>query len=77
MRSNFERGGSRNKGDTTVAQLSSGIWKQMRDLEKVVKPSEIEIDLRMDGIPQEAILRDKQHMKEICDKVEELKDESN
>ena len=48
----------------------------MRDSDKAVKQSEMEIDLETDGILQEAILSDKQHMKEIHDKVEELKDES-
>ena len=57
-------------------QHSSSIREPMRDLDKTVKPPEMEIDLRTDGIPQETILSDMQHMKEICDKVEELKYES-
>ena len=36
----------------------------------------MEIDLRTDDIPQETTLSDKQHMKEIRDKVEDLKEES-
>ena len=36
----------------------------------------MEIDLRTDGIPQETTLSDKQHMKEIRDKVQDLKEES-
>ena len=60
---------SRIKDDTTVPQHSSSIRKPMRDLDKAVKPSEIEIDLRTDGIPQAAILSVKQHMSDVFAKI--------
>ena len=51
-------------------------WKQVLVDNGAANPSEMEIDLRTDGIPQETILSDRQRMKEICDRVGELKDES-
>ena len=62
------------KGNTTDTQFSTSIWKQMRDTEALVdeKP-EFEIDLRVEGVPQGAILKHEEQMKEISEKLKKLK----
>ena len=60
------------KGDTTDTQFSSSIWKQMRDTALPVEMRDFEIDLRIDRVPQGAILKDEEQMKEINGKVEKL-----
>ena len=45
----------------------------MRDTEhSVQKQPELEIDLRIDGVPQDAIFEDEMQMKEINEKLEKL-----
>ena len=55
-----------NKGDTTDNQCSPSIWKQMRDTESSVKERpKFETDVRVEGVPQDAILEDEGQMKDI------------
>ena len=39
---------------------------------KLRRPFSTEIDLRIDGIPQKAILQDKMHMKDFSDAIQKL-----
>ena len=45
----------------------------MRDNDVAVEKPDVGVDLRTDGIQQDAILNDKEQVKEIHDKVEKLK----
>ena len=52
--------GWENKGHTLETQFSTGIWKQMRDTASSVEERpEFEIDLRVEGVSQDAILKTK------------------
>ena len=66
---------SKNNGDTLASKPSSIGKPVWTNDDEATKPSEKEIDLRMDGVPQEEILSDRKHM-EIWEKIAELKDES-
>ena len=69
MRGIFEQGESRDKGGIADTQFSSSTGKQMRDTDVPVEQPDVEIDLRTDGIHQDAILNDEEQMEEIDDKV--------
>ena len=60
------------RGNTTDDQTSTR--KLVRDSEPVVeKKPHFEIDLRVEGVSQDAILQDEEKMKEICKKVGKVK----
>ena len=64
----------REKGDTMDTQFSSSIWKQMRDTASSVQETpKFGIGLRVEGVFQDAILRDEEQMKAINETVEKLK----
>ena len=54
------------KGDTTDNQCSSSIWNRMRDTAVPVeqKPN-FKVDLRVEGIPKDVILKDEEQTKQI------------
>ena len=67
----------RNEGDTTDNQYSSSIWKRMRDTEvPVEQKNKFKVDSPVGGVPQDAILKDEEQMKQINETVETLKDGS-
>ena len=68
----FEQSESGDKGSTAGTQCPTSTWQQVRGTDGPVDEPNVDIDLRTDGITQEAILNDKEHMKEIHDKVERL-----
>ena len=64
-----------NNGDTTDNECSSSIWKRMRDTAVLVeqKPN-FKVHLRVEGVPEDVILKDEEQMKQINETVEKLKD---
>ena len=53
------------------------IWKQLRDTASSLEERpKFEIDLRVDGVSQDAILKHKEQMKEINETLEKLKNGS-
>ena len=64
-----------NNGDTTDNECSSSIWKRMRDTAVPVeqKPN-FKVHLRVEGVPEDVILKDEEQMKQINETVEKLKD---
>ena len=66
-----------NKGDTTDNQYSSSICERMRDTEvSVEQKPKFKADLRVEGVPEDVILKDEEPMKQINETVEKLKDGS-
>ena len=62
------------KGNTTEDPGSSGFRKLERNsVSPVDKKPKFEIDLRLEGVPQDAILKDEEQLKEINQKLEKLK----
>ena len=63
-----------NRSDTTDKLCSPSIWKQMRDTESSVEGRpKFEIDLRVEEVPQDAIFKDEEQMKEMEKTFEKLK----
>ena len=64
-----------NKGDTTDNHYSSSIWEQMRDIGVPVEQKpKFKVDLRVEGVLEDVILKDEEQMKQINETVEKLKD---
>ena len=62
-----------NKGDTTDAQCSTSVGQLPRDTEtRVEQKPKFETDLRVEGVPQYAILKAEEQMKEINKNVREF-----
>ena len=65
--------GWRNKDDTTDAQCSTSVGQLSRDTETpVAQKPKFEIDLRVEGVPQNVISKDEEQMKEINKTSEKL-----
>ena len=69
----FEQSESGDKGSTAETQCPTSTWQQVRGTAVPVEKPNVDIDLRTNGITQEAILNDNEHWKEIHDKSEEVK----
>ena len=65
------------KNDTTDDQCSTSNWKQMQDTESSVEEKpKLEIDLRVERVLQDAILKDEEQMEEVSEKLEKsIRDE--
>ena len=68
------RSGKKIKVETTDNQCSAGVRKQMQNTESSdeEKPR-FEIDLRVEGVLEDVILKDEEQMKEVNEKLEKLK----
>ena len=70
------------KIETTDNQCSTDVWKQMKDTNQnqrhlhrnhLLKKNLIsKSSLRVEGVPDEVILKDEEHMKEINEKLGEI-----
>ena len=60
--------------ETTDNQCATGVWKQMQNTESAdeEKPR-FEINLQVEGVLEDVILKDEERMKEINEKLEKLK----
>ena len=62
------------KNDTTENQCSTITWIQMQDTESSIEEKpKIKIDLRVEEVRQDAILKDEEHMKEVNENLGKLK----
>ena len=60
------------KVETADEQCSTDIWKQIANSESSVEEPEIEMDLRVEGVPEDVILKDEERMEEIDEKLQKL-----